>query len=351
MRGIGDSRVPCIYCPTVVAATKGGGDHVIPAALGEFRNDIRFRSICPSCNSRIGKSEQQMLQCGPERVFRDIVIPSTSRSRRNRSSWRGAAGAPAPKIHAHTEDGVFLARGTDKPTDITACDQLVVVDKNGQEHFVPLDPRMTAASLRRKLHSMGVAEIKTVLASWDESNEQVYLKMLEGAWPGVKYELLSSTEAGTCKVQARVSCQLNDHYFRAIAKIAFHYYLTRSKRAKGHEDGFAQIRKFILEGGDWEPFFEGPRRFALTDANVLPSWWCHILAASEESDPVVAHVCLFRGPKGEGIEYTVNLGHLGSALVVLKPVWAHAYEYSRPVPTTRMVGVVRAIQVVPRRLR
>ncbi len=335
----------CIYCGTSVNIAAGEGDHVIPAALGEFTNGIRFRHICPSCNSRIGKSEQQMLRCGPERLFRDLVIPSTSRSRGSPTGWRGAEGAPAPKIHALAEDGVLLGRRSDKPTDITADDQLVVIDKNGKEHFVTLDPRMTAGSLKRKVQSTGVRDIKMVRSSWDESNEQAYLRILEEAWPDMKYQHVSTTQPGSNKVRVRVCFQVNDHYFRAIAKIAFHYYLTRSKRAKGHEDGFAQIRKFIVEGGDSDPFFKGRKMFAPMEANMLPSWWCHILAASEEVQPVVAYVCLFRGPQATGIEYTVKLGRLESALVVPQPVWAHAYEYARPVPSTGKAGTVRAIQV------
>jgi hypothetical protein len=71
----------CIYCGKTFDPSKGQGDHVIPAAWGEFRNDIRFRGLCQKCNQKIGKTEQHMLQCGPERIFREMVVPLFSLER------------------------------------------------------------------------------------------------------------------------------------------------------------------------------------------------------------------------------------------------------------------------------
>ncbi len=59
-------RRRCIYCPKEFDPSRGEGDHILPAALGEFRGDVRFRGQCPSCNNVIGRFEQQVVQSGPE---------------------------------------------------------------------------------------------------------------------------------------------------------------------------------------------------------------------------------------------------------------------------------------------
>jgi hypothetical protein len=46
---------------------------------------------------------------------------------------------------------------------------------------------------------------------------------------------------------------VDDKYFRAIAKIGFHYVL-KHLAFRGDEDEFAGIRKFIMEGGDISAF-------------------------------------------------------------------------------------------------
>ena len=84
----------CIYCGIQFDSSKGQGDHVLPVQLGEFRNDKRFRRICPECNSQIGKSEQQFLACGPEAFFRRIVKPKIPPKRQRGQSYTGALGAP-----------------------------------------------------------------------------------------------------------------------------------------------------------------------------------------------------------------------------------------------------------------
>lgn len=87
----------CIYCGTSFDSTRGEGDHIFPVQLGEFRNDIRFRRICTSCNNRIGKSEQQFLLCGPESFFRGLVNPKVPKRRqRGRSQGKAAMGVPGP---------------------------------------------------------------------------------------------------------------------------------------------------------------------------------------------------------------------------------------------------------------
>ncbi|KKK75201.1 hypothetical protein LCGC14_2876130, partial [marine sediment metagenome] len=136
--------VACIYCGTPVDLSKGEGDHVIPAALGEFKYDKHFKRICPDCNHRIGLSEEQMLRCGPEWLFRQIVAPVTSRGRGKPKSSVGSQGMPPPKALVHTEDGKLAAKPHRDMRSMEPVDQLVIHDEAGQQVPLELRPRMTA---------------------------------------------------------------------------------------------------------------------------------------------------------------------------------------------------------------
>lgn len=338
--------VKCIYCPNELDDSRGKGDHIIPAALGEFRNDLRFRRVCRSCNTKIGACEQQMLQCGPEKIFREIVVPTSKRSRGNRSSYQGAHGMPAPQFRAITSAGVLEVQPMDAQKRTSAPDQLIIYTEQGDIHTVKLFQGISPTSLKKKVRALRPGKIKETRLSCDEAHYESFLKIIQEAWPDSKEERLPPTEPGIQVVPHEITVKVTNLYFRAIAKIAFHYYLVSSYRAKGYEDCFSEVREFIMTGGDKKKFFSAKKRFQDIDAGYLPSRWVHLLAASEKNGEAIAYVCLFKGPESKGIEYQLNIGKLPhSPIIIPKQVWAHKYEYDKPLPQTGKVGTVHSIQV------
>ena len=341
----------CIYCGKIVDPSKGEGDHVIPATLGQFKNDVHFRGICPSCNEKIGKSEEQLLRCSPVRFFRDIVIPSTSRSRGRNITWQGAAGAPAPQPYAETEDGRLLARHTGQPLGFEHIDQLILLDDTGKEHFIPLSPKMTAEALKVKIVALKIGKIKTARCDWSLDNEKAYREMILKVAPNFTFIRLATRKAGNHEVIMNVAFTVTDHHFRAIAKIAFHYYLNQTQRVCGDEPAFAAIRQFIMHGGKDSSFVsQRPSKFIADLDNMVPSWWSHALGASEVEGTVIGFVNLFRGPLTQGLKYEVQLGNLDSRIMLPRNCWAHMYDYDRPVPLKGPVGNAYFIGVRPIRL-
>jgi hypothetical protein len=125
-----------------------------------------------------------------------------------------------------------------------------------------------------------------------------------------------------------------------------HYYLATCTRATGDEPGFSAIRDFILQGGDASPFF-GTRPSFVDPMRKMPmAKWVHILAASEARDPIVAYVCLFKGPLCPGLEYHLALGKLPWRIAVPRPVWGHAYEYDAQPAIGGKAGRVMPIDVM-----
>lgn len=348
----------CIYCANSFDPAKGEGDHVIPAALGEFRNDTRFRGCCSDCNNRIGRSEEVLLRCGPEAFFRRVVNPAIPASRRRgRASILGARGNPAPLFTAKIGGIHALVRPSEtNPLRASGVDQLVVRDSGGVDHRFRLFPNMNADAFRRKiLEKIAPSTISTILLLYySEGACGAYTDLVRAMFPISESTRLPDLPAGEHPVKGRVSMIVDEHYWRSIAKIAFHYYLTHTHRAvRGDEPGFRQIRNFIMNGGDRRSFFRASRgRFELPfDGHsgcgaASPAQWCHVLGADEQEQEVVAYVRLFAGPGCMPPAYHIALGRLDSRIVgPLSFVHGDVYLYDEQQNATGKAGQVMAATV------
>ena len=335
----------CIYCGRPVDPSKGDGDHVIPARLGKFRNGFRFRRLCVACNGRIGRCEAQLLRCGPERLFRDMVVASTSRSRGRSSSWKvGAGGMPPPTMYLDQPGyGLLLAQKSRSEGDaLELVDQLAIEDGSGERHHIRLFPTMTVEALKERVGASQLGEDVTMLLNCSEQEEARYLKLVESAFGGnVTHD--STMLKGRHTARARFKFVYGEPYWRALAKIAFHYYLCQTTRVRGNEEGFAAIRDFITDGGDRGAFFQPGLRF-LDDglpSVAVPTRWVHVLAALEASGVVRAYVCLFWGPKRRRRGHYLVLGRLDSPLIVPHAIWTHVYHYDdQPGPRGKVGEVI-----------
>lgn len=348
----------CIYCANSFDPAKGEGDHVIPAALGEFRDDTRFRGCCSDCNNWIGRSEEVLLRCGPEAFFRRVVNPAIPASRRRgRASISGARGNPAPLFTAEIGGIHALVRpsGTNS-LRASGVDQLVIRDTDGVDHRFPLFPNMNAEAFRRKiLGKIAPSTISTILLLYySEGACGAYTDLVQAMFPISESTRLPDVPAGEHPVKGRVSIIVNDHYWRSIAKIAFHYYLSHTRRAvRGDEPGFNQIRNFITKGGDQRRFFRASHtRFRLPfDGQsgcgaASPAQWCHVLGADEQEQEVVAYVRLFAGPGCMPPAYHIVLGTLDSNIVgPLSLIYGHVYLYDEPQSAAGKAGQVMAATV------
>jgi hypothetical protein len=233
-------------------------------------------------------------------------------------------------------------------------DQFVIHDSTGREHFYRLYPNMRPEKVKQEILAMVTLPIKGVWLHCDKRLWDEFTKLFQAMFPTAQQHPLEETPVGERMVDGRIELTVNSHYWQALAKIGFHYYLCHTRRGvRGDEQGFAGIRDFIINGGDREQFFRKPKNlFALPFGELpqggvmTPTQWCHILGADETSGEVAAYVQMFVGPGCIPEPHYIVLGKLDSEIVGLTSfIQGHVYLYDEKQNSSGKAGVVEAATV------
>lgn len=292
----------CIYCHNDFDPTKGQGDHIIPAMLTDSLME-RFRGACSECNNRIGASEAQLIRCGPEAIAMRISDPP--RRREQSKAWIGAMGAPAPRMTGKYAGVHFVIRPNNgDPSDPEPQETIAYVDDNGALlGAVEVSPKMSSQSVRAKLDSIGAVDPAKLQFHILQRNSEWMEGVLAELFPGKALKDKPTIEAGEeYTIEGKIDYVFNDHYYRAIAKVAFHYFLVYSRLgAKGDEPEFEALREFIKTGKNGSQHFKGTRNSPVYFGSPYGgqhgcSNWFHTLAADCTQDWIVVYLHLFVGP-------------------------------------------------------
>ncbi len=339
----------CIYCAAAIDPARGSGDHVIPDAFGRFIGGLRFRRLCRDCNSRVGRAEETLIRSSPEAFMRRYVepaLPKTGRGKRGRGG-AAASGGGRPTALISRDGWTELVEPTaEDPNTVNSVDQLVFRDTHGVEDHKKLSPDMSPGAMRRIVDGVPNWTEFRLLA---EDNFERYERLLADAG----FQMVSKSvvrDEGLHREPGYMRFRFDPMaYYRAVAKIAFHYYLAVNARGlRGDEPEFAAIRRFIM-CGDIHPaeFFEvdGPR--FLTPFGKLPdgravtnAHWLHMLGAYDQRRHVVVQVMLFIGPRHLPHSLHVRLGAIRSPILLPTPAQAHIYEYHESAGADGASGVV-----------
>ena len=330
----------CIYCSQPIGP-HGQGDHIIPAALGEFLGDTHFRCICTACNNKIGQAEQQLLQCGPEALQRLGPTTLGRRRRKNRPvRLDGARGMPPPDTVHETPQGP-LPLDLIAPNTVTPVDVMTIRDENDRWHSIRLRPGMNVQELRSRIRRLRIKEIREANLNASSDTYDGYLNLIKQAWPECKHVPGAQEPAGMRPIHAKTTFTVNDNYFRAIAKIAFHHYITFSRCAFGHEREFCGIREFIIRGGDEKRFFVSVNHFRIAAPNGSSHpYYSHYVAFDESQKMVKAYVWLFVCDDAGTVPYQIEWTRRKSVLVLTKPCQSHEYRYEQIADHKKAAGRV-----------
>jgi hypothetical protein len=228
--------------------------------------------------------------------------------------------------------------------------QLVIVDQSGRSHqlLITDDLRDNPKKLREAYMALGVTQPADVRLLCDPSEKAWVEPLIKAAWPTVSFEP-RGLAAENYRDGAVVELQVTDRYFRAIAKIGFHYFLSQFPNYKGSEPLFVGIRDFISEnkGGierinDFVGIRQNPLLAPMMDGFRPDGWAAHALCA-EAGRECVAHVQLFVCNDYSAPVYTVKLARDTDISVHCST--GHAFKYFEEGPRGKFSGKADSLYV------
>jgi hypothetical protein len=301
----------CLYCP---AAPKSV-EHPLPAAFGEFDNaPLLYHRICRECNRRLGKLDEQFARSSPEGFLRQFygIKGRPPKGDPVNPFLRGSAGGRRLEMKSYDRNlGMDVLLAIENGV-LRHLPQVIFV-KDDQAHHVPLNKDTTPDELRESYNQLGIAQPEKVHFVCDKEEMAWVEPLLVAAWPVVINE--PKGETATTYNGATVDITLTNRYFRAVAKIAFHYFLTQFSRFTGHELMFDRIRAYILDDAhkvDRANDYIGERQFPLVGEMLSigsrpQGWKGHVLAGEIKNGRCLAHVQMFLSEDYPARTYTVTL--------------------------------------------
>lgn len=292
----------CIYCPNPPDAR----EHWFPRAFGNFKGYTPLLNrLCQRCNVALGHTlDEPLIRTGPTAFRREVLgIRGRKKHRKvNPFHWGVSAKEPPNTLLIPADDGRghLLAdvahKGAIKPL------RQLVVTHEGTRPCVPFLPQWTAEHIRNQLHTRGLvgAELQEIHLDPGEDphsrDMRLLLSAVFGRFEATVFLPKKESEFG----QVRLKSVVSEEYFRATAKVAFHYTLWAVPRLTGYEPGLEPLKRYIRWGaGEFRHFVQPLALQMLKDLNrwEMPQGTHHLLTAFVHETGASAAVRFFADPK------------------------------------------------------
>jgi hypothetical protein len=337
----------CIYCESAADTV----EHPLPAAFGEFEHAPTLDGrLCKRCNNtHLGKLDEHFSRCGPEAFLRKYYgVAGRSKHAPINPFYRGSSGGRRIEMKAFDEQLGFDVLMECDDGEFKQMRQLVVVDQQGEAHHVPIREGTTPEQLRTAYKALGVEQPREIRVLVDDEERDWVEPLITSAGGGT---MTWTREEGNATYNgATTSFVMSNRYFRAIAKIGFHYFLTQFAEYRGNESVFEAIRSFILDETstvECANQYIGKRQLSLLAPMLTPGmrpagWQAHLLAAEIKNGAMTAHVQMFISEDWPAPAYTVRLG----ASLLLDRAVGHLYAYDLNGPHGRYAGEAHALDAM-----
>jgi hypothetical protein len=339
----------CIYCGSADTTE----EHPLPRCLGQFKGYVTLpESVCSRCNGICGQLDEQLCRCGSEAFFRKYLGVSGRASHDDVNPfYRGSSrGGRLEMLGTSHETGEERELEIVAPNEVRELRCVKLVAPDDSVHTIAITDGMAQADFRAKVKALGITVFKH--ANISAAPEEI--PWIESLFEGFKWERgpeWVQPQGPVVYGPSTIKFTVTDRYFRAIAKIGFHYFLTKFPRFHGDEPWFAGIRHFII-GGSIEEIGQfvtwGHEQFVapLREGSRLRVWG-HFLAAESDYHSFRAKVQLFVGPQSRSLVYLVQLGQNPSRIVASES-YADFFVYYAPEDRSEFDGEVSGLPMLTR---
>jgi len=336
----------CIYCPR----PPDGEEHWLPRSFGAFRgNSLLKGRICTECNVRLGRTlDQELIRTGHTGMTRQLLGIS------------GRSGQPSANVFE------YKAAQLDRPIEVESASivpgQLIPIQAVGR------NPDGTLKSVQQRTLTIATTEGERVLVfprAWgaNQLRDAAGVRgLLSGkvirahaAPPETAAEFVATSldvirevfgpgpiDIDQTRLDApvgeteyrRVRFNLSPEYRRAIAKLAFHYFLWTCPWIGGDESEFDGIRGFVSNGnGDEHEFLQ--RSECLVDRTGVKDGAppdCHMFVAFANDGELLVTLHFFSQPAGP--EFPSFSARLGAKPGAIPAGWlrGHIAHYCEGIP-------------------
>jgi hypothetical protein len=282
--------------------------------LGAFKNYLALNDrICSKCNGHCKILDEQLCRSSGEAFFRShLGITGRRGHEKVNPFYRGSAGGGRLEMQGvNAATGKGTALGIEDGGVRELCEAIFTTE-DGCEHVLPLQAGMTPDQFREAYRRLGMTKVKQGFVNAYSSEVAWAESLLRTVFEDVHMVSGDDQPDSVTYKNVVITFTVTERYFRALAKIGFHYFLTKMPRFTGAEYIFAEIRNFVMTEGDLkrcERFVSYTHRQMEIDLarGRRTKYWGHLLTAESEYRTLLSRVQLFIGPEYLPPVYTIRL--------------------------------------------
>ena len=303
----------CIYCQTEANSR----EHWIPRGFGAFRGHTPLlNQVCGDCNTHLGQLDQELIKTGPTGFQRALhgVQGRHGPSKVSPFHYKAMQADQPTKMMMPAlgrQHQLLAETYTDEEGRPSAqpIRQVVLKMPDGCMECVPFPRDWTVDQLRtavsnRELESGTLEEIyleDDEVVTDQEAPLALEIRTLLSSVFGGGFRGLQVYGGPGERTQNRLVMEagISTLYLRAVAKVAFHYFLWACPILRGNEPAFTEIRAFISDGtGNWRNFVQlnAPQFLPFLQRGSLPERTSHFFHSVLTCDEARAFVQFFVGP-------------------------------------------------------
>ncbi len=353
-------EVSCIYC----GKCKNFCDaHIVPESLGKFKDMPKQKGlVCADCDHEIGKAEEQLAKCSSEAIFRVHLNIQGKKKHRKSSPFRRKHAGQGPielktKIPGRNYEVLVEPLGDGK--NVHPLPQLVLLNSNGDhDHIMFQDPMKTTVQYLKNALQESSLKGNLRLETVGMTNEEVdyVFNLFKDMGIFINEEDIPDSEKFPGEqfypnVPIHGPIVVDARYFRAIAKIGFHYFLQYSEYFSGREECFTPVKDFIRNGkGNAKQFVSQHRGNLVSDLNygLRPKYYGHFIIGDFSNNMTTAYVQLFIGQDSNPPYYKVSLGKDCLHIQLEDTIFGHFFSYYPPGNRSRYTGEIQQLGATSR---